>query len=191
MDEKIQYIVRESKKRPLYKRPIFITRHYVGMLTSMWPYARTFGLKYYFDEAYRRRCKNRLKKKRYGAGFLSSKHKIRQRLIHRDGPGCRHCGVWAVEQMTIDHIVPIILGGTSELENLQLLCVPCHGKKSANETPYSQKSALNEACLRAIKKKGKDTRKARQRKAVGTLQTAYKRALWEPLLYLWEVPPNG
>ena len=34
----------------------------------------------------------------------------------------------------IDHIIPISEGGKGDLENLQLLCVPCHRKKTQRET---------------------------------------------------------
>ena len=34
----------------------------------------------------------------------------------------------------LDHVVPLIDGGTHELSNLQTLCVPCHRAKSAGET---------------------------------------------------------
>ena len=31
----------------------------------------------------------------------------------------------------IDHILPLALGGTNELENLQILCKPCHHSKTS------------------------------------------------------------
>jgi 5-methylcytosine-specific restriction endonuclease McrA len=34
----------------------------------------------------------------------------------------------------LDHVVPLIDGGGHEPSNLQTLCVPCHRKKSADET---------------------------------------------------------
>ena len=34
--------------------------------------------------------------------------------------------------MTIDHIVPLSLGGTSNVENLRGLCRACNGKKSSS-----------------------------------------------------------
>ncbi|HIG00963.1 MAG TPA: HNH endonuclease [Myxococcales bacterium] len=33
----------------------------------------------------------------------------------------------------LDHIIPLIDGGSHELENLQTLCKPCHKKKTAQE----------------------------------------------------------
>lgn len=34
----------------------------------------------------------------------------------------------------LDHVVPLIDGGSHELSNLQTLCVPCHREKSASES---------------------------------------------------------
>jgi 5-methylcytosine-specific restriction endonuclease McrA len=50
------------------------------------------------------------------------------KLGRRDGFRCKNCG--SVEKLEIDHIVPVILGGTNKLENLQFLCSDCNGKKS-------------------------------------------------------------
>ena len=33
----------------------------------------------------------------------------------------------------VDHVIPLIDGGSHDLENLQTLCSPCHRKKSAEE----------------------------------------------------------
>jgi 5-methylcytosine-specific restriction endonuclease McrA len=45
----------------------------------------------------------------------------------RDGSLCRACGL--VEDLRIDHKVPLSLGSFSILENLQLLCSFCNGSK--------------------------------------------------------------
>lgn len=49
-------------------------------------------------------------------------------LGRRDGFDCRTCGVSS--ELQIDHIVAVINGGTNDLDNLQLLCRACNGKKS-------------------------------------------------------------
>ena len=48
-------------------------------------------------------------------------------LIARDGNHCQHCGT--TEHITVDHIIPLARGGTNDLENLQLLCKFCNGRK--------------------------------------------------------------
>lgn len=46
----------------------------------------------------------------------------------RDGFCCKECGV--VTDLQIDHIKPIAMNGTNDLDNLQLLCGPCNLAKS-------------------------------------------------------------
>jgi 5-methylcytosine-specific restriction endonuclease McrA len=48
-------------------------------------------------------------------------------LIARDGERCRRCG--RMDDLTIDHIIPISAGGSDDLRNLQILCRPCNSRK--------------------------------------------------------------
>lgn len=50
-------------------------------------------------------------------------------LIERDGYLCRECGT--TENMTIDHVVPVVKGGKNVISNLQLLCRTCNSRKGA------------------------------------------------------------
>ena len=54
---------------------------------------------------------------------------LRTKVFERDRYRCVNCGTW--EKLTADHIVPEVLGGTTELYNLQTLCKPCNSKKGA------------------------------------------------------------
>lgn len=47
----------------------------------------------------------------------------------RDGWECRGCG--SHRELTVDHIRPVVLGGTSDMENLQTLCNSCNCRKGA------------------------------------------------------------
>jgi 5-methylcytosine-specific restriction endonuclease McrA len=46
----------------------------------------------------------------------------------RRSPVCASCG--ATQDLTVDHIVPLSRGGSSDLSNLQTLCRSCNGIKS-------------------------------------------------------------
>jgi len=51
-------------------------------------------------------------------------------VFARDPHYCVYCGT--TEDLQIDHIIPIAKGGTSDLDNLQILCGKCNRKKWAH-----------------------------------------------------------
>jgi 5-methylcytosine-specific restriction endonuclease McrA len=51
-----------------------------------------------------------------------------RRQVLQEEPSCRICGNPSNE---VDHIWPIVLGGSSDRPNLQALCPECHSKKTA------------------------------------------------------------
>ncbi len=54
---------------------------------------------------------------------------IRNCVFQRDSGQCRVCG--STVELQFDHIIPVKLGGSSEPENLQVLCGPCNRRKGA------------------------------------------------------------
>jgi 5-methylcytosine-specific restriction endonuclease McrA len=70
-------------------------------------------------------------------GYGSSAwQKLRQQVIARDGSVCRACGLVALRPH-VDHIVAKEVHEAAECtpaEGLQVLCGPCHAKKTARET---------------------------------------------------------
>ncbi len=71
---------------------------------------------------------------------MSSEMKPRRlrKLIERDGLNCAICKNPLTEKtMSIDHIIPLSLGGTHALENLRLAHRRCNGKRGSKpvETP--------------------------------------------------------
>lgn len=55
----------------------------------------------------------------------------RLRIMERDGSRCKACG--SDLDLCIDHIKPVSRGGTSEDDNLQVLCALCNGGKGNRE----------------------------------------------------------
>lgn len=53
-------------------------------------------------------------------------------LVKLYGESCLRCG--AVDDLTIDHVTPIALGGKSNLDNLQILCRSCNSSKSSRSS---------------------------------------------------------
>lgn len=67
--------------------------------------------------------------KRRRSQFASAKPQLMLALIERDGYRCARCG--AIEELTIDHILPLSKGGTDDLANLRILCKKHNSKKGA------------------------------------------------------------
>jgi len=57
---------------------------------------------------------------------------VKQYVFQRDGGRCRNCH--SSHELQFDHIIPVAMGGSSEPENLQLLCGPCNRMKGAGLT---------------------------------------------------------
>lgn len=55
--------------------------------------------------------------------------KIRQFVLDRDDKKCVYCGMG--EDIVIDHVVPVILGGGNNVENLVAACSTCNSSKGA------------------------------------------------------------
>jgi 5-methylcytosine-specific restriction endonuclease McrA len=60
---------------------------------------------------------------------LSRKEK--DRVLERGGWMCAICT--AVDQLEIDHIIALCLGGTNQVSNLQVLCHECHREKTRTD----------------------------------------------------------
>jgi len=73
---------------------------------------------------------NVVERKRGYAGVLD-----RKRIRERDCDLCQQCkreGRTTIGH-PVDHIIPLVDGGTDDDDNKETLCVPCHDVKSARE----------------------------------------------------------
>ena len=57
-------------------------------------------------------------------------------LILECGGRCLRCGTKPAEGLTVDHIVPLALGGSNTIDNIQPLCSTCNGIKGCETTDY-------------------------------------------------------
>lgn len=58
--------------------------------------------------------------------------RLRFEILRRDNHTCRYCGGAAPDfKLTVDHVVPVALGGTNEPSNLVAACADCNSGKSA------------------------------------------------------------
>jgi HNH endonuclease len=51
-------------------------------------------------------------------------------ILVRDGYRCRYCGETEVT-LEIDHVIPVVFGGSSTLDNLVTSCSPCNRRKGS------------------------------------------------------------
>jgi len=85
---------------------------------------------------------SKLRYKRDG-GSSQARMKIKELLIQKFGEKCVVCGKSGIP-LTLDHIHPIALGGKNELGNSQLLCVPCHVKKTRGDSKIAHERYFKE-----------------------------------------------
>lgn len=58
--------------------------------------------------------------------------RLRFEVLRRDSQTCRYCGASAPEaKLSVDHVVPVALGGSDDPENLVTACVDCNAGKAA------------------------------------------------------------
>ena len=59
-------------------------------------------------------------------------------ILERDDYKCRRCGCEDSEanKLTIDHIVPVAMGGNKKHDNLQILCSNCNNWKGIRILDY-------------------------------------------------------
>lgn len=63
---------------------------------------------------------------------MTMSRRLRFEVLRRDGYTCRYCGAKAPDvTLTVDHVVPIALGGDDDPRNLVTACQPCNAGKSS------------------------------------------------------------
>ena len=87
------------------------------------------------DDKYQRYLEfNSRKLVRRRANGYTSKKEIRQHVIDTYGDSCLCCG--SGDDLQIDHIVPVSMGGENNIDNLQPLCKGCNIKKGTKNIDY-------------------------------------------------------
>lgn len=58
--------------------------------------------------------------------------RLRFEILRRDNHACKYCGATAPDaKLTVDHVVPVTLGGSDDPSNLVAACAGCNGGKSS------------------------------------------------------------
>lgn len=63
---------------------------------------------------------------------MAVSRRLRFEVFRRDGHACRYCGAMAPDvKLTVDHVVPVALGGSDDATNLVTACADCNAGKSS------------------------------------------------------------
>lgn len=69
---------------------------------------------------------------------MSVSKRVRYEVLRRDSHTCRYCGGAAPDvKLTVDHVVPVALGGSDDPTNLVTACADCNGGKTST-TPGAE-----------------------------------------------------
>ena len=72
----------------------------------------------------------RKRSKEYEVEFNITLKEIRDMLLKAYGKKCKYCGCkMTIKNTVCDHVIPLSLGGKSNLKNLQLICGRCNTRK--------------------------------------------------------------
>jgi hypothetical protein len=75
--------------------------------------------------------------------------RLRYEILRRDGHACRYCGARAPGvALTVDHVVPVTLGGADDPTNLVAACVDCNAGKSSASPDATLIADVTEAAVR-------------------------------------------
>jgi 5-methylcytosine-specific restriction endonuclease McrA len=83
--------------------------------------------------------RRRARKTKAGGSYTPAQFKA---LCDAYGNVCLCCG--AGVKLTADHVIPIAKGGSSDISNIQPLCLPCNSHKSTATTDYRVNYARRE-----------------------------------------------
>src|SRR5690606_28167154 len=98
------------------------------------------------------RCRHgalyRVRRLRKAGDLMAVSRRIRFEILRRDGHTCRYCGASAPDvKLTVDHVIPVALGGGDEASNLVTACQPCNAGKSSTSPDQSLIEDVDERAL--------------------------------------------
>lgn len=101
--------------------------------------------------------------------------RTRYEVLKRDNHTCRYCGASAPgARLTVDHVLPVTLGGTDNPDNLVAACVDCNAGKASTHPGAEALEDVRAADMKwagAIRRVA--SQRARQRKKVDAYLGAF------------------
>lgn len=106
---------------------------------------------------------------------MALSRRLRFEILRRDGYTCRYCGAKAPDAtLTVDHVIPVTLGGGDEPNNLVTACRDCNAGKSSSSADQALVEDVDAAALlfaKALEKAAAIRR--RDRAAIDSAITAF------------------
>lgn len=91
--------------------------------------ARTFGERFCAEHAPSEA--ERLEREPWRAAYASRAYRVNRELRYQiAGARCEACGTRLRPGWHCDHVIPVKNGGTNAIDNLRVLCRPCHDEKT-------------------------------------------------------------
>lgn len=112
--------------------------------------------------------------------------RTRYEVLRRDGHTCRYCGGSAPEvKLTVDHVMPVALGGSDDPSNLVTACRDCNAGKSSAVPDANLVAVVSDEALRwsaAMKQAAEN--EAAKRTDRTTILTHFKEHVWDTWTYV-------
>lgn len=120
----------------------------------------------------------------HGPAVKPVSRRLRFEILKRDGHTCRYCGAQAPDvPLTVDHVIPVALGGGNDPTNLVTACQPCNAGKGSTSPDAEVVAEVDAAAMLFAKamERAAEIRSASLREE--TDATEQFRAVWEDWKY--------
>lgn len=116
---------------------------------------------------------------------MSVSKRLRYEVLRRDNHACRYCGGSAPDvKLTVDHVVPVALGGDDEPSNLVAACADCNAGKTSSTPDAPLVEDVENDALRWSQAMAQA---AEHQRLEAEQLAAYKRWIWNS----WEMEHAG
>lgn len=110
--------------------------------------------------------------------------RVRYEVMRRDNHACRYCGAMAPEaKLTIDHVIPVALGGADDPGNLVTACRDCNAGKTSTSPDQAVIDDVSADAIRwsAAMREAAEQLRAEREARVGEYAVFHKR--WHEWTY--------
>lgn len=110
--------------------------------------------------------------------------RLRFEILRRDGHTCRYCGATAPDApLTVDHVIPRVLGGSDDPNNLVTACRDCNAGKASTSPDETIVSDVDEVSMMFAEAMTKAAEMLRRREAETAEILAAFESVWQDWTY--------